>query len=157
LVDDGATTRERHFYDYGTTQSIPLLGFKPGRTNMITVTVRDRYANTATASPLTFITDPLPDDFPKMKLLESKPERMEPGYTLCRIVKGGGGTDYLTILNSSGEVVWYLGNGADGTSIDVRQLENGNLFYPAESFVEINISEKQSRAFAGRLSANRSS
>jgi len=115
-----------------------LLGFKPGRTNTITVTVRDRYGNTAKASPLTFITDPLPDDFPKMVVLESKPEKMEPGYTLCRIVKGGAGTDYLTILNSSGEVVWYLGNSDDGTSIDVRQLENGDLFYPTDSFVELD-------------------
>jgi Arylsulfotransferase (ASST) len=139
MVDDGETIWERHFYDYGTTHSMPLLGFKPGRTSTITVTVRDRYANTATASPLTFITDPLPNDFPKMALLESKPEKMEPGYTLCRIVKGGAGTDYLTILNSVGEVVWYLGNSADGTSIDVRQLENGDLFYPTESFVELNL------------------
>src|SRR5438105_3868301 len=60
-VDDGTESWERNFYDYGASHSIPLLGFKAGRTNTITVTVHDRYRNAVTApQPLTFVTGPLP-------------------------------------------------------------------------------------------------
>jgi hypothetical protein len=139
-VDDGATVWERHFYDYGMAHSIPLLGFKADRTNRITLTVQDRHQNTIAAGPVNFITARLPSNFPKLVVLESKPEKMEPGYTVCRLVNGASGTDYLTILNSSGEVVWYDGNSANGASLDVRQLENGDLFFPTTTaFVEINM------------------
>ena len=139
-VNDGTQTWERSFYDYGLTHSTPLLGFKPNRTNKITVLVYDRYRNAATAAPLTFITSPLPADFPKMTLLESKPEKMEPGYTLCRIINAAFGTDYLTIIDNQGNVVWYSGNSSNAVSIDVRQLDNGDLFFPRQTnFFEINL------------------
>src|ERR1041385_4851484 len=44
-VDDGTEGWQRNFHDFGTNHSIPLLGFKPGTTNSITVTVRDRFHN----------------------------------------------------------------------------------------------------------------
>ena len=44
-VDDGVRPWERDFYNYETNHAIPLLGFKAGRTNTITVTVRDRLRN----------------------------------------------------------------------------------------------------------------
>src|SRR6266550_8207400 len=36
LVEDGTEIWLRDFYDFGRTHSIPLLGFKPGRTNLLT-------------------------------------------------------------------------------------------------------------------------
>src|SRR5262249_959037 len=48
-VTEGTNTWRRNFYDYATTHSVPLLGFKPGRTNLVTVTVLDRYRNAVTA------------------------------------------------------------------------------------------------------------
>ena len=72
-VSDGTNTWERRFYEYSTTHSFPLLGFKPNRTNEITVTVRDRYENEDTAAqPLIFTTGPLPSDFPTIVLLKSE-------------------------------------------------------------------------------------
>src|SRR5215472_1640061 len=40
-VDDGQRTWERNFYDYSTTHSLPLLGCRPGSTNLVTVVVHD--------------------------------------------------------------------------------------------------------------------
>jgi len=83
---------------------VPLLGFKPDRTNEITVTVHDRYGNEFTASePAVFITGPLPADFPTIVLLSSQPDRMEPGYTLFAGQENGAKV-YLIIVDNSGEV-----------------------------------------------------
>jgi hypothetical protein len=99
-VTEGTNAWVRKFYDYGTAHSLPLLGFKTDQTNEIVVTVHDRYGNEATASePVVFITGPLPSDFPGMVLLESQPSRMEPGYTLFRIVNNDAHSSYITIVN----------------------------------------------------------
>ena len=143
-VNDGKGVWERHFHDYGTAHSLRLLGFKPGRTNEITVTAYDRNHNVVTAGqPIVFITDPLPDDSPDITLLHSEPARMEPGYTLCRVgVDARVGVNintyaYIVILDSSGEVVWF--NKTPSTA-DIRRLENGDLFMPLpNSFAEVNL------------------
>jgi arylsulfate sulfotransferase len=137
-VNDGSNVWERQFYDFATTHSVPLLGFKPARTNAITVTVTDRHRNQVTASqPLVFITDPLPPNFPDIVLLHSEPERMEPGYTLFDAAMKNGTYWYVTIVDSAGEVVWY---DVAPTTADVRRLDNGDLFMPwTTNFVEINL------------------
>ena len=137
-VSDGTNVWQRRFYDYATTHSVPLLGFKPNRTNEITVTVYDRYQNPVTAAqPLVFITNPLPSNFPNIVLLQSQPDRMEPGYTLFNVMMKNSTYWYVAIVDSSGEVVWY--NGAPSTA-DVRRLDNGDLFMPwTTNFVEMNL------------------
>jgi hypothetical protein len=102
------------------------------------VTARDRDGVEVTApQPLTFVTGPLPADFPTIVLLQSNPERMEPGYTLFRGMNNGTGKGYLTIVDSSAEVVWYSGV---SSLLDVRQLSNGDLFVPLlNSFFEMNM------------------
>jgi len=138
LVNDGTNTWQRYFYDYSTTHSVPLLGFKSNRKNTITVTVRDRFQNAVTArQPLNFTTAPLPSDFPKSVLLASQPNKMEPGYTLFRLQNYNDGAAYLTIVDNAGEVVWYS---AVRSTLDVRQLANGDLFVPLTmNFAEINM------------------
>ena len=102
-VSDGTETWERNFYDFSTTQSVPLFGFKPGRTNKITVTVYDRLRNKFTAAaPVQFITDPLPADFPVINVLTSKPEQMEPGYTLFRGANNNQKVGYVTFVDNAG-------------------------------------------------------
>jgi arylsulfate sulfotransferase len=137
-VNDGTTTWERRFYDYATNHAVPLLGFKPGRSNAVTVTVHDRRRNQVTAAqPLNFATASLPADFPAITLLHSEPAKMEPGYTLFRIGVHNELYWYVTIVDSAGEVVWY---GASPSTADVRQLANGNLFMPwTNRFVELNL------------------
>ncbi|HVY72006.1 MAG TPA: aryl-sulfate sulfotransferase [Verrucomicrobiae bacterium] len=136
-VMEGTNTWRHTFLDYGTTHSLPLLGFKPGRTNFITVTALDRYRNAVTApQPLLFVSPALPDAFPKSVLLASQPAKMEPGYTLFRLTNLGG-RGFLTMVDNFGDVVWY----STATSgVEVRQLPNGNLFLPlATNFSEINL------------------
>jgi len=140
-VSDGVGSWERDFYDYGTNHCVPLFGFKPGRTNNITVTVWDRFRNTFTAAaPVVFITCPLPADFPVMNVLVSEPQNMEPGYTLFRVVNQTVPMSYLTLVDSTGEVVWYSSQYQVPTTLDVRQLSDGNLFIPlTSSFTEVNL------------------
>ena len=86
-VNDGTETWTRNFYNYDTNHSVPLLGFRPDTTNEITVTVHDVSGKAVVAAtPLIFITGPLPSDFPRINILKREPEKMEPGYTLFRVV-----------------------------------------------------------------------
>jgi hypothetical protein len=137
-VSDGQGTWQRNFYDFGTAHSVPLLGFKPGRTNAITVTAYDRQRNPVTAGqPLVFITSPLPINFPVITLLQADPAEMEPGYTLFRVGVHNEKYWYGTIVDSSGEVVWYS---VVPSTADLRRLDNGNLFMPwTTNFVEMNL------------------
>ncbi len=137
-VNDGTNLWERRFYDYATTHSIPLFGFKPARTNQLTVTVYDQQRRQFTASqPLPFVTSSLPSNFPILTLLHSEPERMEPGYTLFRTAMKGETFWYVTIVDSAGQVVWY---GTPPTTADVRWLANGHLFMPSTNdFYEIDL------------------
>ena len=108
LVDDGTNLWEKDFYDFGTTHSETLLGFKPGRTNLILVTVYDKYRNAATAPQLVnFVTAPLPSDFPTSVVLTNEPSVMEPGYTLFIVENINTGHHYITVMDNDGEVVWY--------------------------------------------------
>jgi arylsulfate sulfotransferase len=149
-VSDGIGTWEQNFFDYGTNHCLTLLGFKADRTNEITVTVRDKYRNTYTfAEPVTFITSPLPEAMPTFTLLTNNPAEMEPGYTLFCVLNQTTSNAYVTIVDSSGEVVWYeeaagLGElpGPLPTLTDVKQLTNGDLFFPeltGAGFGEVNM------------------
>ena len=139
-VNDGITTWERDFFDYGRNHSLILLGFKPKRTNAITVTIRDRYRNAFTvAQPLSFITGPLPSGMPTITLITNYPDLMEPGYTMFRVGNNTTSASYVTFVDNAGQVVWYS---SLLTPSDVHQLTNGDLFFPLTStagFVEANM------------------
>lgn len=139
-VNDGKKPWKRDFFDFGTNHSETLLGFKADRTNKITVTVRDRFRNSfAVAEPLVFITAPLPTDMPAIRLLTNNVEKMEPGYTLFRVGNQTAHAGYVTVVDNSGEVVWYSGLPA---AMEVRQLMNGDLFFPLNNrtaFAEVNM------------------
>jgi arylsulfate sulfotransferase len=141
LVSDGTNTWEKDFYDFGTTHSEVLLGFEPGRTNQILVTAYDQNQNAYTApQPVTFVTAPLPSNFPPWTVLKSEPSQMEPGYTLF-MISSGTAYSYITIMDNSGQVVWYRPWTYDDS--DVRQLADGNLFIEQQNslnnFVEMNM------------------
>jgi hypothetical protein len=147
-VNDGKKPWKRDFFDYATNHSETLLGFKANRTNEITVTVRDQFGSTFTmVAPLPFVTPPLPKDMPTFRLRTNNVKKMEPGYTLFRVgtpslfkldiftVRRG----YVSIVDNSGEIVWYCDLPTVG---DVRQLTNGNLFFPVRvdsAFAEVNM------------------
>ena len=136
-VNDGYSVWTKHFYNYDTIHSVPLFGFKPNRTNEITVTVHDPYRNEFTApNPLSFKTGPLPSDFPTIVLLTNDPSKMEPGYTLFR-GQNLGSNPYNIIVDNAGEVVWYNTLTA---MFDIIQRPNGNLFaFSSSDFFEFNL------------------
>jgi arylsulfate sulfotransferase len=142
LVSDGTSIWEKDFYDFGTTHSETLVGFKPGRTNLILITVFDMYRNAYTAGQLlTFVTAPLPANFPTSVVLQNEPDRMEPGYTLFMVQNRTAHVNYIDIVDNSGQVVWYKTAPAL-YDVDVRQLDNGDLFVvdgSANRFLEINM------------------
>jgi arylsulfate sulfotransferase len=143
LVDDGTDSWEKDFYDYTTNHSVPLLGFKPNQTNQILVTVYDTDRNSITAPQLlTFVTPPLPADFPVYTVLTNNSSMMEPGYMLFMMAnRGGDRTNYVAIMDNSGDVVWYTP--ISTVDSEARQLEDGNLFVeqqtPSNNFVEIDM------------------
>lgn len=143
LVSDGTSVWEKDFYDYTTNHSETLFGFKPGRANLILVSVFDKYRNAATAPQLLeFDTAPLPYNFPTYAVLTNNPNMMEPGYTLFIIQDRTWGSAYITIMDNSGQVVWYRPV-LQSSDIDVQQMDDGNLFIheqpPANRFVEMNL------------------
>ncbi|MFO1499895.1 MAG: aryl-sulfate sulfotransferase [Verrucomicrobiota bacterium] len=146
-VNDGHSAWQRRFYDLAMDHAIPLFGLKPGRNHLITITAQAQDGTTATApEPLTFLSDPLPGDFPNIHLLQSQPEKMEPGYTLFRVEIHSNTYAYVVIVDSDGEVVWYA---KTPSTADVRQLDNGTLFMPAKTnFVEMNLLGETVRSWA---------
>jgi arylsulfate sulfotransferase len=136
-VSDGTSTWERNFLDFGTIHSNIVLGFKPDRTNSIIVSVQDKNRNRVTLpNPVTFVTGPLPYYFPKIVLLTNNPDRMEPGYTLFR-GQNNSAPAFVIIVDNAGQLVWYS---SVQSTLDVRQLANGNLFIPlAETINEVNM------------------
>ncbi len=139
VVEDGHGGWSRDFLDYSNAPTVLLAGFKPSRNNQISVILHDRWQNTVTNSaPLIFNSPALPADFPGIVLLTNRPELMEPGYTLFRIVNNNSGRAYLTIVDQAAEVVWYSGN--IPATLEVKQLADGNLFLPeTTSFLEANL------------------
>ena len=142
LVSDGSSIWEKDFYDFATTHSETLLGFKPGRTNVIQVTVIGRQRNVETAPQLlTFVTAPLPANFPHSVVLKSEPDQMEPGYTLFMVQNRTLHNNYITIMDNSGEVVWYS-PAPNVNDADVKQMDDGDLFIVDsynKRFLEINM------------------
>ena len=146
LASDGTSVWEKDFYDYSTTHSLPLLGFKPGQTNLMLVTVYDKDRNASTAPQLlTFVTAPLPAGFPIYTVLTNEPDQMEPGYLLFVIVSPRTRSDdYIAILDNDGNVAWYSPVPTTGSGYgDVKQLDNGDLFLqltpPSNEFIEVNM------------------
>ena len=137
-VNEGTNFWVHNFYDFSTTHAEPLYGFMPNRTNLIAVTVYDQQRNRASASQaVTFITSPLPTNFPSITVLKSQPALMEPGYTLFMVQVHGGVYWWGTIVDAAGNVVWYS---VVPSTLDIQQLENGDLFMPwTTNFNEINL------------------
>ena len=137
-VDDGAETWKRNFYDYSVAHSVPMAGFRPDRTNELTVTLWEKSQEfTILTDVVTFVTAPLPASFPKIKVLTAMPALMEPGYTLFRCVVNNFNIGYLTIIDHNGEVVWYS---TLLSSHDFRQLSDGNLLMgKTTGFAEVDI------------------
>ncbi len=118
------------------SDGLPVIGMKADREHQIEVRI-DAEGGSATAGPLSVRTPPLPRDldaFPPLEVTVSKPERMEPGFTIFNPrrtkvgdLRFGTGFGMLVALDSAGEVLWYYRN--DSRISDFERLRNGNLIY----------------------------
>ncbi|MCY4029145.1 MAG: aryl-sulfate sulfotransferase [Acidobacteria bacterium] len=147
----------------GTGHIVPLVGLRPGRTHSVTFIATDAAGNQDRSPPLIIETDPLPDDFPPLETTVSRPDRMEPGWTLLNVYRWGDeGNDrtfgLLVAVDASGEVVWYYR--ADHTIMQAIPLANGNLLYMASLdgiwgiLVEIDILGNVVRRWHSRAAAD---
>lgn len=118
---------------YKLEHEVMMLGFRPGKTHTVRVTVVDEEGLETVSDPLRFTTDPLPDDFPPIDLRISRPRKMEPGVTLIPTVKwpGLGEPDrtfgLILGVDDHGEVVWYYHS--DHNIMALERLRNGNILY----------------------------
>ena len=98
-VSDGNESRTIEFAEFETDFSLPLLGLKPDKTYTVEVRLTDQTNQQLTVAPaLQAATDPLPDDFPNIKVLVSEPALMEPGYTMMSKFTRAGGNREVTLL-----------------------------------------------------------
>ncbi|NQV57749.1 MAG: aryl-sulfate sulfotransferase [Rhodospirillales bacterium] len=115
-----------------TLHSHILLGMRPDQIHSVILTLRDSVGGIyKEVWRSDFQTDPLPDDFPELKLSLSEPAAMEPGFTFFGLRKShrSGAANYGVILalDADGEVVWLCNTGH--TVGEIKRLRNGNLIY----------------------------
>ena len=131
VVSDGEKSWTIDFDEFNTDHSLTVLGFRPGKTHTIEVSVIDGEGNETTLDKkIKVTTDPLPPGFPPIKVV-STPAKMEPGVTIFPVRARGANTafgDVLVAVDETGEVVWYhrLTNFGFG---DIRRMANGDLLF----------------------------
>jgi arylsulfate sulfotransferase len=140
-ITDGHQKRIVKFSQFSKTHSHPVMGFKPDKSYQIQVSVISRGGiKTAYQKPLETATEPLPDGFPHITTITSKPDQMEPGYTLFDVIPEGSNAEFgalIVIVDAKGEVVWYQ-TGSRYT--DVRQNVAGHLlFLEGGKYVEMDM------------------
>lgn len=113
----------------GTSFERPILGLKPDTTYSVTVTV-SAGDNTLTAGPLEWTSPSLPEDFIPFEVTLSEPAQMEPGMTLFAVRDGWAMTRApILVVDHQGTVRWYFMDPENRVQEDLRQLDNGHLFF----------------------------
>ena len=129
--------------DRNPAQGLPVVGMKYGRSHRIGVRITSPQGETAESpGQLEFSTPERPNDrtrIPPVRVMVSKPERMEPGYTLLSLrrvlprLQGerrrrmGATFGLLAAIDHNGEIVWSYQS--DARISDVEPLRNGNFAF----------------------------
>ena len=124
-------------------EGLPVVGMKYGRTHRIGIRISSASGESADAgSHLEFSTPEKPDDrtrIPPVRVMVSKQEKMEPGYTLLSLrrvlprMQGqrrrrmGATFGLLAAIDHTGEIVWSYQS--DARISDVEPLRNGNFLF----------------------------
>ena len=139
LVTDGTNSWEQlPSTSAKEKHSIAVMGLRPGRKHQIQVRVQiPGKTETETSDPMEFKTDPLPANFPPIRTILSKPEKMEPGVTLFAINFWNNSTSildygFIIAVDEKGEVVWFC-NTRDRIA-DMRFTKAGTLIYQHGSY-----------------------
>ena len=106
---------------------VPILGLYAGRENTVTLNIdNEKYEYKIS-------TEPLPLDMQEYILVESKPEKMAPGVTLCVAIV----ESYSTLLDNNAQVRGYLSNKAIAHGTSVITLKNGNVLSVGEEYLQV--------------------
>ncbi|MFV0443817.1 MAG: aryl-sulfate sulfotransferase [Planctomycetaceae bacterium] len=94
-----------------TEHDIPVLGLRPGTRYELSVSAR-RGDDKWPVQRLVVETPELPADFPDCQLVHASPDAMEPGLTLCSILRwenNAASVDvgWIVAFDEQGRVVWY--------------------------------------------------
>ncbi|MEM7431742.1 MAG: aryl-sulfate sulfotransferase [Pseudomonadota bacterium] len=108
-----------------TNHAVNILGLRAGRLYAGGLTLTDERGRTIDQPLPPITTDPLPAGFPVITLLGSDPAEMEAGLTLLETHRRDRTTGYLVVVDSDGEVVWYLET--DGLQAVTRLGDDGLL------------------------------
>ena len=121
-------------------KGLAVVGMRPDRDHQVRVTLRNEDGAEAESETLSYRTPPLPEDegeFPPIEVRVSKPEEMEPGYTLFNPQRSK--TDdhgfsqsfgMLVAVDPAGEPVWYYRT--DFRITDFERTRNGRLLVLTE-------------------------
>lgn len=128
---------------FATEHAITLLGFRPGESYSIRVTLRDVEDNETVLDSIIVNTAPLPEGFPPIQVMTSVPELMEPGVTIFPVRAFGPNPEFGSVfvaVDETGEVVWYRRFQLIGYG-DIRRISNGNFLFVKDDFTitEMNV------------------
>ena len=108
---------------YTTHHEVAILGLYPGQANQVDLAVAYQNGQAQTFHQV-IQTEPLPYDFPNLKVQVSKPEEMEPGVDLMTACLD---TNYTYLLDANGDVRGYFTNKNFGHCDSMHVLKNGRL------------------------------
>ncbi len=108
---------------YSTHHEVAVLGLYAGQENHVDLQVAYQNGQTE-SSRVALQTEPLPYDFPNLKVQVSKPEEMEPGVDLMVACLD---SNYTYLLDADGDVRGYFSDKNFGHCTAMRVLKNGRL------------------------------
>jgi arylsulfate sulfotransferase len=142
----GDDARTDFVYDLGAPaihHEVPILGLYAGRANR--VTLRAAYASgPAEEAVLALRTEGLPSDFAAHVLIASRPERMEPGVTLCVACFE---QSYTCLLDCRGQVRGYLSRRRMGHGTSMILLRDGNMLGTGDELRQVPYNMASLREF----------
>ncbi len=111
-----------------TTHSVPILGLRPDHEQEVVLTLEDGHGRKLMTRPRRVHTAPLPEDFPKFRVLH--PAGNNFGFTLTFVSVRQQGEfipkrGYLVILDPGAEVVWF--QRLEALINELKMTESGEL------------------------------
>ncbi len=111
LEDVAAGTEESvpYFGEAAVEHVVIALGLRAQRDYLVHVVARDEAGNEIVPEPRPYTAEKLPKTLPVLKLHQSLPDRMNPGYTYISGHTTAHPTQpFVMAVDSGGEVVWYM-------------------------------------------------
>ena len=131
-----ASDIEVEFPGIGTNFELPILGLYPGYANEIELIFTDQNGNELGSQINTIQTEPLPDDFPEIRIDQENLGGIKPGYTLVNYFGFSENAipQRAFMFDEFGDIRWYLDYSSNPVlkdlfyDVGLSPMRNGNLF-----------------------------